>query len=105
MLYVSMIRDKPKGGMINTRSSGSIEVIGMETAFVLIKALPMMEKEVYASLLQMDAVVETHSVYGEYDLVARLDFSDSKEMTRFLIEDMRTIPGVVKTETLISAEV
>lgn len=53
----------------------------------------------------MDAVVETHSVYGEYDLVARLDFNDSKEMTRFLIEQMRTIPGVVKTETLISAEV
>ena len=79
--------------------------IGMETAFVLIKALPMKEKDVYASLLRMDAVVETHSVYGEYDLVARLDFNDSKEMTRFLIEQMRTIPGVVKTETLISAEV
>ena len=85
-------------------SSARLGGIGMETAFVLIKALPMKEKDVYASLLRMDAVVETHSVYGEYDLVARLDFNDSKEMTRFLIEQMRTIPGVVKTETLISAE-
>ena len=63
------------------------------------------ERKDVCSLLRMDAVVETHSVYGEYDLVARLDFNDSKEMTRFLIEQIRTIPGVVKTETLISAEV
>jgi DNA-binding Lrp family transcriptional regulator len=53
----------------------------------------------------MDSVVETHSVYGEYDLVARVDFEDSRAMTRFLIEEMRAIPGVLKTETLISAEV
>ncbi len=53
----------------------------------------------------MDYVVETHSVYGEYDLVARVDFEDSRAMTRFLIEEMRAIPGVLKTETLISAEV
>jgi len=77
----------------------------IETAFVLIKALPMKERDVYASLLQMDSVVETHSVYGEYDLVARVDFEDSRAMTRFLIEEMRAIPGVLKTETLISAEV
>ena len=71
----------------------------METAFVLIKALPMKERDVYASLLQMDSVVETHSVYGEYDLVARGNFEDSREMSKFLIEEMRAIPGVLKTET------
>ena len=91
--------------MINGLSSGGLEGIFMETAFVLIKALPMKEKDVYASLLQMKPVVETHSVYGEYDLVARVDFEDSRTMTKFLIEEMRAIPGVLKTETLISAEV
>jgi len=65
----------------------------------------MKERDVYVRLLQMDSVVETHSVYGEYDLVARVDFEDSLAMTRFLIEEMRAIPGVLKTETLISAEV
>tara|TARA_B100000900_G_scaffold339231_1_gene301602 strand:- start:336 stop:611 length:276 start_codon:yes stop_codon:yes gene_type:complete len=91
--------------MINGLSSRWFEGIFIETAFVLIKALPMKERDVYASLIQMESVVETHSVYGEYDLVARVDFEDSRAMTRFLIEEMRAIPGVLKTETLISAEV
>ena len=86
-------------------SSRRTEGYFMETAFVLIKALPMKERDVYASLLQMDSVVETHSVYGEYDLVARVNFEDSREMSKFLIEEMSAIPGVLKTETLISAEV
>ena len=86
-------------------SSRRTEGYFMETAFVLIKALPLKERDVYASLLQMDSVVETHSVYGEYDLVARVNFEDSREMSKFLIEEMRAIPGVLKTETLRSAEV
>ena len=86
-------------------SSRRTEGYFMETAFVLIKALPMKERDVYASLLQLDSVVETHSVYGEYDVVARVNFEDSREMSKFLIEEMRAIPGVLKTETLISAEV
>ena len=77
----------------------------METAFVLIKAHPLKEKVVYSNLIKMKEVVETQSVYGEYDLVARLDFEDYKKMTRFLIEEMRLVPGVLKTETLISVEV
>ena len=91
--------------MINVLSSRQTEGDFIETAFVLIKALPMKERDVYASLLQMDSVVETHSVYGEYDLVARVNFEDSREMSKFLIEEMRAIPGVLKTETLISVEV
>ena len=38
-------------------SSRRTEGYFMETAFVLIKALPMKERDVYASLLQMDSVV------------------------------------------------
>ena len=82
--------------MINVLSSRRTEGDSIETAFVLIKALPMKERDVYASLLQMDSVVETHSVYGEYDLVARVNFEDSREMSKFLIEEMRAIPGVLK---------
>ncbi|MED5231842.1 MAG: Lrp/AsnC ligand binding domain-containing protein [Candidatus Thermoplasmatota archaeon] len=77
----------------------------LSTAFVLIKTKPMKEAEVYRALLGLENVVETHVVYGEYDLAARIDFKDDKEMSRILMGDFRKIPGVEQTETLIAVEV
>ena len=54
----------------------------------------MKESEVYGALLDLENVVETHVVYGEYDLAARIDFKDDKEMSRILISDFRNIPGI-----------
>ena len=77
----------------------------MSTAFVLFKCQPQREPfEVYLALLEIDSVSETHVAYGEYDLVARIDFEDEKEMAKTLIGNMRSIPGVQKTETLIAVE-
>ena len=78
--------------------------IGMSTAFVLFKCQPQRELEVYLALLEIESVSETHVAYGEYDLVARIDFEDEKEMAKTLIGNMRSIPGVQKTETLIAVE-
>ena len=77
----------------------------MNTAFVLFKCEPQRELEVYLALLEIDSVTETHVAYGEYDLVARIDFQDEKQMANSLIGNMRIIPGVQKTETLIAVEV
>lgn len=65
----------------------------------------MMESDVYRALLTIENVVETHIVYGEYDLAARIDFVDDNEMSKVLIGEFRKIPGVEQTETLIAVEV
>lgn len=65
----------------------------------------MMESDVYRALLAIENVVETHIVYGEYDLAARIDFTDDNEMSKVLIGEFRKIPGVEQTETLIAVEV
>lgn len=77
----------------------------MSTAFVLIKTAPQKELDVYLTLLNLEAVTETHVSYGEYDLVARIDFYDEQQMAKTLIGEMRSIDGVVRTETLIAVEV
>ena len=77
----------------------------MPLASVQLQSLPGKERDVYVQLLDMPAVSEVSVVYGELDLVARIDFEDEKEMSRTLIEKMRHISGVKKTETLIAVEV
>ena len=59
----------------------------------------------YRALLEIDSVTETHVAYGEYDLVTRIDFADEGEMAKTLIGNMRSVAGIVKTETLIAVEV
>ena len=59
----------------------------------------------YVLLLSMPTVSEVSVVYGELDLVARIDFDDEKEMSKTLIVEMRTVEGIRKTETLIAVEV
>ena len=74
-------------------------------AWLLISCEPGRERDVYLQLLDMPVVSEVSVVYGELDLVARIDFESEKEMSRTLIEDMRHVEGIRKTETLIAVEV
>ena len=89
--------------IIKCNSTHTVGIV-MNTAFVLFKCQPQRELEVYLALLEIESVSETHVAYGEYDLVARIDFEDEKEMAQTLIGNMRSIPGVQKTETLIAVE-
>ncbi len=73
----------------------------MPTAFVLFKTEPSMERDVFMALSSMNSIVETHALYGEYDLVARVHAEDSKELTKLLMGNLRIITGVKETETLI----
>ena len=77
----------------------------MPLAWVLISCEPGRERDIYVHLLSMPTVSEVSVVYGELDLVARIDFNDEKEMAKTLIVDMRTVGGIRKTETLIAVEV
>ena len=74
-------------------------------AWVLISCEPGRERDVYVHLLSMPTVSEVSVVYGELDLVARIDFDDEKEMSKTLIVEMRTVEGIRKTEPLIAVEV
>jgi DNA-binding Lrp family transcriptional regulator len=77
----------------------------MSLAWILISCLPGRERDVYLQLLEIPSISEVSIVYGELDLVARIDFESEKEMSKTLIEDMRHVSGVKKTETLIAVEV
>ena len=74
-------------------------------AWILISCEPGRERDVYQQLLQISAISEVSVVYGELDLVARIDFESEKEMSKSLIGEMRHVEGIRKTETLIAVEV
>ncbi len=76
----------------------------MGTAFILLKTEPARERDVYLRLQDLDMVVETHALYGEFDLLARVEAASAKELTEMLISTMRSIDGVRETQTLITVD-
>ena len=76
----------------------------VDSALILLKTEPGRERDVYSSLTDISEVVETHALYGEYDLLALVECDSSRELTSLLMQKMRQIDGVKETETLIAVD-
>ena len=76
----------------------------MGTAFILIKTVPGMERDVYLTLSDLECVLEVHVLYGEHDLITRIGANDSNELANILLGTFRTIEGIRDTETLITVD-
>ncbi|MCS7104811.1 MAG: Lrp/AsnC ligand binding domain-containing protein [Thermofilaceae archaeon] len=79
-------------------NSGEIKIV----AYLILVVEAGKEYEVLRKLLEIDAVNEAHVVYGEYDIVAKLEVSDLSELEKTVM-NIRKIPGVERSTTLISA--
>jgi len=76
----------------------------MITAYLLIVSDPGCERHVVSELVSIDEVREASIVYGDYDLVARVDIEEISDLTDFILEKIHTIVGIRRTSTLIVAE-
>jgi len=68
-------------------------------AFVVIKAEPGREHDVYTSLAQLPELTEVHPLFGEYDLIVKVEASDLDSLGQVIVSRIRTIPGVLSTKT------
>jgi len=76
----------------------------MAIGFVLITTEPGQEKNVRGRLQEIDLVTDGWMLFGEYDLIARVQADDEYELTKCIVEDIRPMQGIVETKTLIGAE-
>ena len=72
----------------------------MAIGFVLISTAPAKEHEVYNELMRVDEISELHPLFGEYDLIAKIEASNFNQLGQIVVDMIRTIEGVVDTKTL-----
>ena len=77
----------------------------MVTAIVLLETERDKVNDVADDLAALDGVSEVHSVAGRVDLVAILRVAENDELADLVTEDIRHIPGITDTETLIGFRV
>ena len=72
----------------------------MSIAFVLISAAPAHEHEVYNTLLKTPEILELHPLFGEYDLIAKIEAKDFEKLGDIVTKKIRNVKGVIDTKTL-----
>ena len=77
----------------------------MAVGFVLITTRAGFERQVRDALDAIELVTGRWGVFGEFDVIAKLEADDEVELTRCIIEDIRCLDGVRDTRTLIGAEI
>jgi len=79
-------------------ASGEAKIV----AYLILVVSPGKEYEILRKLLELEVVSEAHIVYGEFDIVAKLEVSNLSELERTVM-GVRRIPGVERSVTLIAA--
>ena len=72
----------------------------MAIGFVLISAAPAREHEVYNKLSKVKEIIELHPLFGEYDIIAKIEAEDFEKLGIIIVEKIRSINGVIDTKTL-----
>lgn len=72
-------------------------------AYVLITTATGKENFVLEQLRQLPGLSEVHQLFGQFDLIVRVETKDYDTLCDMVLGKFRTIPGVTGSRTLITA--
>jgi len=72
----------------------------MVTGFVLMHIAPLYEYEVFNKLSKLHEIIEVHPLFGEYDLIAKIEAEDYESIGEIILQKIKTIKGIIDTMTL-----
>jgi len=74
-------------------------------AYTLVRTEHRKVKELMNKINKLQFVKEVTPVYGEYDIIVETETKTIKELTLFIYNKLRTIPGLTMTTTMITAKI
>jgi len=70
-------------------------------AYILLITKPMFEHEVYHALYIAEEISEVYPLFGEYDLICKIEAEDGEAIQKIIVEKIKSIDGVICTKTLM----
>tara|TARA_Y100001934_G_C12202957_1_gene702183 strand:+ start:189 stop:422 length:234 start_codon:yes stop_codon:yes gene_type:complete len=77
----------------------------MAVGFVLITTEPGCEIQVRDEVSKLANVSGQWIVFGMHDLFVKIEADDETELTKCIMNEVRSIHGIAETRTLIGAEI
>jgi DNA-binding Lrp family transcriptional regulator len=76
----------------------------MAIGFALLSISPLQEKVVYDTLKSVPEIIEIHPLFGEYDILVKIECGDIDQIGEVIIKKIRALKGIVDTKTLIGTK-
>ena len=76
----------------------------MADGYVLINVAPGKEHQAYLAVKDLQYVVDATLLFGDHDLIVKLEADSLAIIAKAVVETIRQVPGVVDTKTLAGAE-
>jgi len=70
-------------------------------AYVLFKVGSGTEREVCQKLVEFDEIIQADIVFGEYDVLAKIETQNLADLEEFVSKKIRNVPDVLVTSTMI----
>jgi DNA-binding Lrp family transcriptional regulator len=77
----------------------------VRVGFVLIEVAPHYETQVYDALRKVKEIEELHGLFGEWDMLCKIVADDLDTISEIVVRKVRSLPGVIRTDTLIGAPI
>lgn len=74
----------------------------MIKAYVLVVTNPGETRNVVTAINKIAGVVELHEVMGPYDIVVEIEVEQLSEVPGILSDQIRTVPGIESTTSLVT---
>jgi DNA-binding Lrp family transcriptional regulator len=71
-------------------------------AYVMLRAQLMETADVVDMIRKIKGVVQADVTFGPYDAVVQVEAADLDTLSRVVIRDIRTVPGVIDTLTCLA---
>ena len=76
----------------------------MVDAVILLCVMPGKEQEIKDKILEFEEVKKCKITFGEYDLYVEIQAADVRSLGHFVTKEIRQVPSVTKSVTLIISE-
>ncbi|DAC66160.1 Lrp/AsnC ligand binding domain-containing protein [Candidatus Poseidoniales archaeon] len=76
----------------------------MSVGYVLINVEPGSEFSVFETASNLPFVVDSNLLFGDHDLILKIEAANMGEIARLVVDSIRSIEGVLNTKTLACAE-
>jgi len=73
------------------------------TAYILVNVDMSNQNNVFESIKKMEEVREAYTIFGAFDIIIKAEFEDNDQLSNFVINKLKSLEGVLETQTNICA--
>ena len=73
------------------------------TAFILLNVEMSTQQAVFETIKSMEETREVYMIFGAFDIIIKAEFQDNNRLSKFVIDKLKSLEGVLETQTNVCA--